>query len=334
MTVMVYPSILFVFANIENSNPFDRIRKQHHFRIRERAAGIVIAALPVLCHHSSGKEEVLGDALVASGAINQVDDVANLLVRLLLQSLGILTLPKFIGKLLHKVGDCDTKLLCLLVLMSRCPSSARIHDVLVAHVHLGQIMWQRPGPAPKVDLERERVFSRLAVERPLQWSVGNKSTVPVIFPIDFGGRKAGRQRTAGHDMLWPYAIGCVVEIGKVPSTDVHGAHTEAHATGIDPVEIHQALEGRLQRRSIVVAGLVRRVRGPQRRRWHTRSKKIRSAKQEDIHGSSLIDKVMNERILQFDGFEIWDTYRRRADGLPEFAKALHTLVRGIAGDDC
>src|SRR5215813_10163681 len=168
-------------------------------------------------------------------------------------------------------------------------------------------MWQRPAGAPKVDLERERVFSRLAVERPLQWSIGNKSTVPVILPVDFGGRKAGRQRTAGHDMLRRYAIGGGVEIGKVPSTNVHGAHTEAHATGIDLVEIHQTFEGSLQRRSIIVAGLVRCVRGPQRPRWYTRSKKIRSPKQEDIHGSSLIDKVMNKRILKFDGFEIWDT---------------------------
>src|SRR5262247_822609 len=195
-------------------------------------------------------------------------------------------------------------------------------------------MWQRPVGAPKVDLERERVFSRLAVEHPLQWCVGNKSTVPVILPVDFGGRKTGRQRTAGHDVLRPYAIGGGVEIGKGPSSNVRGADTEAHATGIDPVEIHQTFEGSPQRRSIVVAGLVRCVRGPQRGRWQTRSKKTRSAKQEDIHGSSLIDEVMNKRISKFDGFEIWDTYRRRADGLPEFAKAIHTLVRGIAGDDC
>src|ERR1700756_4510670 len=167
-------------------------------------------------------------------------------------------------------------------------------------------MWQRPAGAPKIDLERERVFPRLAVEHPLQWSVGNKSTVPVILPVDFGGRKAGRQRTAGHDMLRPYGIGGGVEIGKVSSTNIHGADAEAHASGIDPVEIHQTLEGSLQRRSIIVAGLVRCARGPQRRRGHPRSKKIRSAKQEDIHGSSLIDNVMNKRILKFNGLEIWD----------------------------
>src|SRR5262245_4256057 len=306
MTVMVYPSTLFVLANIENSNPFDRIRKPHHFRIRERAAGIVIAALPVLCHHSSGKEEVLGDALVASGAINEVDDVANLLVRFLLQSLGILTLPKFIGKLLHEVGDCDTKLLCFLVLMSCCPGSARIHDVLVSHFHLGQIMWQRTAGTPKVDLERERVFPRLAVEHPLQRSVGNKSTVPIIFSIDFCGRKARRQRAAGHDMLRSYAMGGGVEIGEVSSTDIYGADAEPHVSCIDPVEIHQTLKGSLQRRSVIVAGLVRGAGRPQRRRRHTRSKNVRSAKQEDVQGSYLIDNVMNKRIRKFNGFEIGD----------------------------
>src|SRR5215475_7384003 len=163
----------------------------------------------------------------------------------------------------------------------------------MAHVHLGQIMWQYPVGAPKVDLERERVFSRLAVEYPLQRSVGNKSTVPVILPVDFGCRKAGRQRTAGHDMLRLYAIGGGVEIGKVSSTNVHCAHTETHATSIDPVEIDQTFEGSSQRRSVIVASLVRCVRGPQRRRRQTRSKKIRSAIQKDVHGSSLIDKVMS-----------------------------------------
>src|SRR6516165_5591529 len=126
-------------------------------------------------------------------------------------------------------------------------------------------MWQRPAGAPKIDLERERVFPRLAVEHPLQWSVGNKSTVPVILPVDFGGRKAGRQRAAGHDMLRPYAMRGGVEIGKVPSTNIHGADTEAHATGIDPVEVDQTFEGRSQWRSIIIAGLVRCVRGPQYR---------------------------------------------------------------------
>ena len=91
-----------------------------------------------------------------------------------------------------------------------------------------------------------------------------------------------------------------VEIGKVPGANVHCTHTEAHATGIDPVEVDQTFEGRSQWRSIIIAGLVRCVRGPQYRRWHARGKKIRSAIQKDVHGSSLIDKVMSKLVLEFD----------------------------------
>src|SRR5262245_2917487 len=167
-------------------------------------------------------------------------------------------------------------------------------------------MWQGPAGAPKVDFKRERVFPRLAVEHPLQRSVGNKSTVPIVLPIDFGGRKARGQRTAGQDMLRSYAMGGGVEIGKVSSANVDGADAEAHVSCIDPVEIHQTLEDSLQRRSVIVAGLVGGDRGPQRRRRNTRSKKIRSAEQEDVRGSYLIDKVMNKRIRKFDGFEIGD----------------------------
>src|SRR5690242_1747928 len=167
-------------------------------------------------------------------------------------------------------------------------------------------MWQRSAGAPKVDLERERVFPGLTVEHPLQGSVGNKSTVPIIPPIDFGGRKARRQRTAGHDMLRSYAMGGGVEIGKVSSSNIYGADAEPHVSCIDPVEIRQTLEGSLQRRSVIVAGLVRGAGRPQRRRRHTRGKSIRSAKQEDVQGPYLIDEVMNKRIRKLNGFEIGD----------------------------
>src|SRR5262249_32803710 len=167
-------------------------------------------------------------------------------------------------------------------------------------------MWQRPPRTPKVDLERERVFPRLAVKHPLQRSVGNKSAIPIILAVDFGGRKARRQRTAGQDMLRSYALGGRVEIGEVSSTTIYAAGAEAHDGSIDPVEIHQTREESLQRRSIIVAGLVWGARGPQRRRRHTRNKKIRSAEQEDVHGSYLIDKVVNKRIRKLNGFEIGD----------------------------
>src|SRR5215471_3752441 len=107
-------------------------------------------------------------------------------------------------------------------------------------------------------------------------------------------------------MLGSYAIGGGVEIGKVSSTDIHRADAQTHMSCVDPVEIHQALEGSPQGRSIIVAGLVRAARGPRHRRWHTWSKKIRGAEQEDAHGSSLIDELVSQRIFKFNGFEIRD----------------------------
>src|SRR5262249_41924671 len=161
-----------------------------------------------------------------------------------------------------------------------------------------------------------------------------KSTVPIILSINFSSRKARRQRAAGQDMLRSYAMGGGVEIGKASSTDIDGADAEAHVSCIDPVEIHQTLEYSLKRRRIIVAVLVRGARGPQCRRWHTRNKKIRGPKQEDVHSPYLIDKVMHKRIWKFNRFGIWDAYRRRTDGLPKFAQPIHALVRGVSGDDC
>src|SRR5262245_3524590 len=107
-------------------------------------------------------------------------------------------------------------------------------------------------------------------------------------------------------MLRSYAMGGGVEISKVSSAHIDGADAEAHAACIDPIEIHQTFEDSPQGRSIVVAGLVRGARGPQRRQRPTRNKKIGSTKQEDVHGPYLIDKMMNKRIWKFNGFEIGD----------------------------
>src|SRR6516165_4546885 len=108
-------------------------------------------------------------------------------------------------------------------------------------------MWQFTACVPEIDLERERILARFVVEHPLQWRVGDKSAVPIVFAVDFGSRKAGRQRTAGNDMLRSNASTRGVEINKVASAYVHAADAEAHASGVDPVEIHQAFERSLER---------------------------------------------------------------------------------------
>src|SRR5271165_7424531 len=106
-----------VLAKIESAHAFNPIRKLHHFGVRERAQGVVVAALPVLFHRSAGKFEVLGNALVASGAIDQVDDIADFIVYFPFENSCILTVAKLLRNPLQEVRHCVTKLLGLLVVI-------------------------------------------------------------------------------------------------------------------------------------------------------------------------------------------------------------------------
>ncbi len=83
---------------------------------------------------------------------------------------------------------------------------------------------------------------RPACEHPLQRRVGNKSAVPIILTVDFGGREARREGAAGDNMLRSNAMGCGVEIGKISSTHAHCADAEARESGVDKVEIHKTLK--------------------------------------------------------------------------------------------
>jgi len=104
-------SALVVLADVERAHALDSIRKQHHFGLRERAQRVVVAAVPVLFHRPPGKFEVLGNAFVAPGAIDQVDDVADFLVRFPFQQLCILAAPQLLRNPLQEIGHRDTKLL-------------------------------------------------------------------------------------------------------------------------------------------------------------------------------------------------------------------------------
>src|SRR5215472_13668035 len=84
----------------------------------------------------------------------------------------------------------------------------------------------------------------------------------------------------------------VVEIGEIAGAHFDRADAKAHLAGIDTVEIDQTLECRTQRRVVVIARLVRTARRPNGRRWQARHEEIRRAKQQDIHGGRLIDKLV------------------------------------------
>src|SRR5207248_3467937 len=67
-------------SKVERAHAFEPVRKLEHLGIAKRAHGVVIAALPVLLHGAAGEFEILGDAFVLLGAIDQLHDVADLVV--------------------------------------------------------------------------------------------------------------------------------------------------------------------------------------------------------------------------------------------------------------
>jgi hypothetical protein len=83
----------------------------------------------MLAHRSPGKFEVLGDAFVAPGAIDRMNDVANLVISLLCQDFHVFAVPQPVRKLLDEVGKGDAQPLGLLVLIGGRAVPARVHDL-------------------------------------------------------------------------------------------------------------------------------------------------------------------------------------------------------------
>ena len=182
----------------------------------------------------------------------------------------------------------------VLVLVGRRPRAAGELDFLLPHFGFAEIARQFAARAPEIDLERQRVQPRPAVEHPLQRRVGNEAAVPIIFAVDLGRRKSGRQRAAGDDMRRADAMGRGIEIDEVAGSDIHRADAEAHGAGIEPVEVHQALERRLQRSDVIEAELVGASGdGQNNGREQTRREEMRRAEQHDAQRAGLIDEAVN-----------------------------------------
>jgi len=84
------------FADIERAYPFEAIRKLKHFGVGQGLARIAVAGPPVFLHGAPGELEILGDAFIRPGAINQMHDVADLVVGFAEQEFGIIPVPQFL----------------------------------------------------------------------------------------------------------------------------------------------------------------------------------------------------------------------------------------------
>src|SRR5690242_5890776 len=72
----------FLLAEIERANALQPVRRLEDFAMIETVDGVAISGEPVLFHRAPGELVVLGAALVFLCAIDQVNDVAHLVIRL------------------------------------------------------------------------------------------------------------------------------------------------------------------------------------------------------------------------------------------------------------
>ena len=147
----------------------------------ERAHRIVVARSPMLLHCPPGKLVILRVALVILGAIDQLNDVVDFLVRLCREQLRLGSLQQIRAVILARSLAVARRSICCFLNWSvaiRVRLEKRISFWRVSA--LEQIARKLAAGAPQIDLEGERVLSRPAVQHPLQRRVGDETAVPDI----------------------------------------------------------------------------------------------------------------------------------------------------------
>src|SRR5262249_57924091 len=79
--IVANSSELLRAAEIERANALQAVRRHEDFRMTETVDGVAVSGQPVLFHSPPGELVVLGAALVFLRAIDQVNNVADLVVR-------------------------------------------------------------------------------------------------------------------------------------------------------------------------------------------------------------------------------------------------------------
>src|SRR5215471_15814849 len=72
---------LLRLAPIERAHALQPVRRFEYFSMAQTFDGVAVSGEPVLFHRPPGELVVLGGALVFLGAIDQVNDVADLVIR-------------------------------------------------------------------------------------------------------------------------------------------------------------------------------------------------------------------------------------------------------------
>src|ERR1700733_804869 len=100
------------------------------------------------------------------GAINQVDEVVDLVIADPAQRLRLLAVPQSLGQLGQEIGNRAADALQVLEVVRVGAGAARILDLLLTSSDLEDVAGKVATRAPKIDLEREGVLARTVLRHP------------------------------------------------------------------------------------------------------------------------------------------------------------------------
>src|SRR5215813_3618561 len=140
-----------------------RVAVKSNVRTPSTLDGVVVTGEPVLFHRPPGELVVLGTALIFPCAIDQVNDVANLFIRLGGQQGYLGKVAQLIGKPLEQGRDGDASLLRLLVQVYSRSRAARESDLFRSYICVQKIARQLAPCALEINLEGKRVSSGPAI---------------------------------------------------------------------------------------------------------------------------------------------------------------------------
>ena len=241
-------------SGVESSNTIAVFGPFQRAEVIERTDGVVVAGAPMILHGEPREGVVLGAVFVAEGAVDKVDDVVDFVIREAAQGLSLRSIAHLFWQLFADLGDRVPQSLHLDEAIDIVARAARIENFLTSRLDIDDISRQGAARIPQIDLKDQRVLPWSELQHPLQRRVGDSAAVPVILTVDLYCGKARRQRATRHDMGRAEFVRRAIEIDEVSAPDVDGTDAEPQRASIDEIEIHKALKGMTQCRSVVPAG--------------------------------------------------------------------------------
>src|SRR5271170_6735063 len=148
-------SFLFaaVVEQVEGADAFVICRPLKHFWRAQGANGVVIASAPMLLHAGAREVVILRMTLVVLGAVNQVNDVVDLVIADRPEQLRLCAVLETLRELLEQVCHGPAQPLGIFKAIGAGAGTTRVLDFLFAGRYFRQSVRQLATRTPKIYLE-------------------------------------------------------------------------------------------------------------------------------------------------------------------------------------